>query len=111
MISLHVDFNYGGVQGSTGVVYLSPKVGHRSGIATQVQRQLDAAGLTAEVALKVRLVEYANDEDESGEICDIEADGTLQWIDDGHGWRAIYESDSWTLVPVRRRRAEDGTNT
>jgi hypothetical protein len=94
-----VDFNYGGVQGTTGVVYLSPKSGDRSGFAPHIEAQFENAEVTPAVGMAVRLVDPKNDLDDEGRVCDLEADGTLEWIDDGHGWRAVYRIDSIARIP------------
>jgi hypothetical protein len=104
-LRLIVDFNYGGGRGPEGVVFLSPKAGDRSGLKPDIQTQFDAAGVVATVGMTVRLVDPHSDQNLAGDLCDLEADGTLERSDAGPEWKASYRTESLTWVPVKQSRS------
>jgi hypothetical protein len=100
---IEVDFNYGGIVGDAGIVYLSPKRGDRSGIDQRARAELAAAGVEPTEGLKVLLVDPRADLDDDGTVCDMVVIGTLTWTDDGSGWRARYEASAMEWIPSDER--------
>lgn len=97
-----MDFNYGGVSESEGVVYLSPKSGDRSGLSEYVKTQCAELGIEPKVGAVVVLIDPQADLDDDGTICDIQVEGIFDWVDDGHGWRATFDPRSMSWIPSNR---------
>ena len=104
-LRVEVDFNYGAFSVDTGVAYLSPKRGDRTGMDPRIRDQFTSVGVEPSHGMVVVLVDPGADEDKNGAICDMEVVATLAWIDDGHGWRAVYDPTAMSWIPSKGREA------
>jgi hypothetical protein len=98
-LRLIVDFNYSGEKDGVVGVFLGSKQGDRAKLSNHVQKQFDAASTSPEEGMKVLLVDPRSDLDDQGVECDMEVVGTLHWVEDGWGWRALYQPEELRWVP------------
>lgn len=99
VLRLHVDFNFGGRNGSTGFTELGPKSGDRRGMQPEFQEQFDTAGIEPVEGLVVTLVDERSDLNDEGVVCGMEVLAKLEWIEDH--WRATWPWDAMTWVPSK----------
>jgi hypothetical protein len=71
-------------------------------LSNHLQEQFDAARVRPKEGMKVLLVEPRADLDEQGVECDMEVIGTLHWVEDGWGWRALYRPEELRWIPSAR---------